>query len=268
MDENPSTETLNQPAGEDTSSETSSVETTTTSPASPAAGESEGTSQGTQTADAPADGENGEHQPERPAQRRIRELVSENKRLQEEQSRFLQMPTGSQPTQKFSDMVQGREEIDPAELDKLAGDYAAQTGGATASLEVAKLRFEMSQDKAVNQYESDQVRVEATYPELNPDSDKYNPVLERAIAETWKNEAVQTQNGLRQINQSVRLTDVAKRYMDAIQSAVERNPSSSTNQTDTLSVTPNATPAREDVAFDDLSLAEQRKYLKSQGYKV
>lgn len=264
MDENPSTEALNESAGEDTSVTTSPVEETTTSPSPAAAGESEGTSQGTQTADVPADAGDSEHQPVRPAARRIRELANENKRLLEEVSRFAQTPTQPQSSQPISEFLKGREEIDPSELDKIVEERVAQAGGAASSLEVQKFRFEMEQKDAVRQYDTDSDAIETRYPALDSKSDQYNPVLERAIAETWKAQAVQGNR----INPSVRLTDVAERYMNAIQSAVERTTPVASSQADTLSVTPTAQPVREDVSFENLSTAEMEKRLKAQGYRI
>jgi hypothetical protein len=270
MDETPTTETLNQPAGEATSTATSSVETPTTSPESPAAATTAGTEPETPAVVAPAEGDPGEHQPERPAQRRIRELVSENKRLSEEAAnRLAQTPTTPQgATQKLSEMLAGKDEIDPAELDKLGEQLAAQAKGADSSTEVRNLRFEMRQEKAVNQFEADQGKVETTYPELNPDSAEYNPVLERAVAETWKKLAVSDMGGIKVINPDIRLTDVAATFDEAIKSAVERRAPGSSNQAENLSITPNPTPVREEVPFEKLTTAQMKENLKAKGYRV
>lgn len=264
-------ETLNPAAGEATSVTTPSVEEPTTSVDETAPQETE-----SQPAETPVEQpQETERQPERPAQRRIRELVNENKRLVEENSRFYQQPTQPQQAPKLSEMLNGRDQIDPSELDQIGQQYAAQAGQAAASLEVAKLRTEMQQKEAVSQYENDQRALEREYPELNPDSDLYNPVLEKAIAENWRKQAIQTNPynaQVKQINPAVRLSDVAKDFMEVAQAAAIRGQAQANESVartvDTSAITPNAQSARDDTPFENKSLAEMERDLRSRGYKI
>jgi len=217
-----------------------------------------------------------DHQQPKPAERRIRSLIEENKRLTEENIKYSQSQTPSQQqAPKLSEQFKDKDTIDLAELDKAGEEIAAQSGVNVARLENAKLRFEMSQEKAVNQYENDGQKVEAKYPVLNPDNKDFNPKLDKLIADTWKKEAVRSNpfdSKLVQIDPSVRLTDIAARVMEAFDDVMEAGKSQASaalaNQADSVSVQPSATPPKGEKKFEDMSIPEMEAHLRAKGIKV
>lgn len=261
----PQTET--PPAGEETSVPASSAAETTTSPETPPADAP------AETPAAPVEETPSEHQPERPAERRIRQLVSEIKEKNKQIESLTQAPVQSPQAPTLSSMLEGRESIDPAELDKIGQQFAAQNGTAAATLEVQKLRFEMSQKEAVTNFNNDQLSVEKLYPQLNPDSPEYNPTIEKIIADKWKREAVKKNPynpNIETIDPTVRLTDVAKDYMDVAMAMVEQTKANTqavlNTQQEETALTPNGEVVNEEVPFEQLSAKEMEAKLKAKGY--
>lgn len=215
-----------------------------------------------------------EHQPARPAERRIRDLASENKRLVEENAKLLsQAPTQSPQTPKLSDLVAGRDSIDPTDLDRIGEQFVAQNGQAAATLEVSKLRFEMQQEKAASQFQSDVRKIEKLYPELNEDAPEYNPVIAEKIQKNWEARAIQVNPlnpKIKTINPNVRLSDVAADFMEVAKAAgahgQQQASAALADHQDTAAVTPNASSPQPEKDFTELSLSEMEAKLKSQGY--
>lgn len=265
----------NSGAVEDNSQPTSPVDELNTSGEAEESKETEGleNSQGDETK--VDDSTKPERQQERPAERRIRQLVDENKRLHEENSRRSASPIQPPQTPKLSQLLQGRDEITPAELDVIGQQFAAQASGAAASLEVQKLEYKLQQKEAVQTYESDTREIEHQYPELNPESDQYNPVLERKVADAWKKLAVQKNPynpNITTINPSVRLTDVAKDYMEVAHAAAESGKATASanlaKNADHASLRPGGESTRSERDFKDLSYEEMERTLRKKGHDI
>jgi hypothetical protein len=216
-----------------------------------------------------------EHQPARPAERRIRDLASDNKRLVEENANLLaQVPATSPQTPTLSSMVAGRDSIDPSELDKIGEQFVAQTGQAAATLEVSKLRFEMQQKEAASQFQSDVRKVEKLYPELNEDSPEYNPVIAEKVQKNWEARAIQVNPlnpKIKTINPQVRLADVAKDFMEVAKAAGAHGQQTASAalaaSEDTAALTPSASAPAPEVAFEDMTLKQQEAELRKKGHK-
>jgi hypothetical protein len=213
-----------------------------------------------------------EHKPERPAESRIRSLVSENKRLAEENRNLTSAPIQAPQTQSLSSILEGKESVSPEELDQIGKNFAAQSSTATAQLEVSLLRHEMAQEKAVNQFENDANSIQTLYPQLDEKSSEYNPVLDRLITEQWEAQAIQVNPSnpkVKTLNPNIRLADVAKRYMEAVQSVVETTKANTAAVLDTqrseAALTPNSEPATPEKPFEELSLKEMETKLRAQG---
>jgi hypothetical protein len=217
-----------------------------------------------------------ERQPSR-AERRINQLTGQLKQVTASQQATVPLPTVSPQVPRLSEMLQGRESIDPAELDQIGQRVvqgAVQTARGLNSLEVQQLRQEITQQRAVDEVEKDAAILPVQYDELNPDSPKYNPILEEKIEAAFKARAV-VRNPYNpsqvMVDPSVRLSDVAKDYVEVARAAAEQGRSQTNaalaQQVDTGALTPTTnTVAEKSVA--DMSLAEHEAYLKAKGYDL
>lgn len=214
-----------------------------------------------------------ERQP-RPAESRIKGLLQENKDLREQLS-TIPAPGQSPQAPKLSDLFQGKEQIMPDELDK-AGQEVWQEGAQTArglnSLEVAQLRQEMVIRDAINETDKTAAQLPSEYEELNPKSSNYNPALDRKIAETYQQRAVRDVNGVKTLDPSVKLADVAKNEVEFYREATESGKAQTSNtlasQADESAITPTSTTPAPDKSFEDMSLKEQEAYLRAKGHDV
>lgn len=139
-----------------------------------------------------------------------------------------------------------------------------QTAGAIAQLQVKR---ELEQQSAINHFERDTELVPRKYDELNPDSPSFSPELDEAIALEYQERAfrpVYDQQGNligRQLDPSVRLSDIADRQMKAARAFASR---SSANIRDRVNATADTTairPGGEKPAakeFKDLTLEEMK----------
>lgn len=210
-----------------------------------------------------------ERQP-RPAERRIQELVQQNKQLKE-QLVTAPVPQISPQPPKLSELIQGRESLDPAELDQLGQQvYAqgAQVARSTNGLEVAQLRQEMVIRDAINETDKTAAQLPNEYKELNPNDTGFNPALEAKIVSRYQKEAVR--NGT--FDPSVKLADIAKEEVEFYREATEYGKAQTSaalaTQADQAAVTPtNATPTP-DKTFEQMSLPEQEAYLRAQGHDI
>lgn len=214
-----------------------------------------------------------EPQPERqprPAERRINELVQQNKELKERLS-TVPIPQPSPQAPKLSDLFQGKEQIMPDELDK-AGQEVWQQGAQAAqgltSLEVAQLERKLEMKDAINDTERTVAQLPNEYEELNPNSPKYNLALDNKIADAYQARAVR--GG--QLDTSVKLADIAKAEVEFYREATEAGKSQTSNtlasQAEEAAITPTSTTPQPDKSFEDMSLAEQEAYLRSKGHDI
>lgn len=277
-DQAPAPEAQNAPAVEDNSPAPSpAVEPTTSEPTNaPVAQEpsTDDTAVAAPVAEEPA--AEPERQPSR-AERRIQQLTGQLKELSSPQQATVPIPQVSPQAPKLSEQFAGKEYIDPAELDAAGQkvyESAAQTAQGRNTLEVQQLRHELTQQRAVDEVEKDASILPTQYEELNPDSPKYNAVLEDKIEAAYKARAVVTNPynpSVRMVDPSVRLADVAKDFIDVARAAAEQGKAQTTatlaQQQDTSAITPTSdTPVEK--SLDSMSLDEHEQYLKSKGYDI
>lgn len=182
------------------------------------------------------------------AEKRIRDLVEENKRLKEQSNQ----PFPNEPSLQFPQYEPG-EEIQPERLQQ----DVVQTASAIASLQTQN---HIQQFEASSNLDRDIELLPAKYPELNEESSNYNPVLEEKISEAYKARAFK--NG--QLDPTVRLADVAKDFIDVARSAATQTSAEMKNavakQADESAVRPTGSQKTER-PFSDLSIAEMEAKL-------
>jgi len=213
-------------------------------------------------------------EPERPsrAQSRIQELSAKLKEAGTQPSyvpQFTQSPTAP----KLSELVAGQDSINPEQLDQLGNQVfqqGAQTGQGLSSLEVQALRQEMAQKEAINNYSSDEVRVEQLIKDAGLDG---NSVLDAKIAKEYQARAVkQTPDGRIIIDPNVRLTDIAKENIELAKSSAETGRAQTSANLEALqdngAVIPNSDAVAPPKAFEDMTLKEMEAHLRTQGRDV
>lgn len=269
MDENP-TPMAEIVAVEDNSPQPSPVAEPTTSTTT-----QEPVAEPTQTETAPAaepQEQVVERQPSR-AERRIQQLTGQLKEFTAAQQASAPIPTLTPQAPRISDLLQGQESVDPAELDRLVERREQAVRGMNA-LEVQQLRHELTQQRAVDEIEKEASILPTQYEELNPDSPRFNPILEQKIEAAYKQRAVITNPynpNMKMVDPSVRLSDVARDFIEVARAAAQQG-SAQTNaalaqQVDNSAITP-TTGAPSEKSFDDMSLAEQEAYLRAKGYNI
>lgn len=230
-------------AVEDNSVDTSPVDETNTSVEQETDGESE--EQQVDATDTEEQSE-AERKPTR-AEKRIRDLVEENKRLKEQFNQPL-----ADPSLQFPQYNPG-EEIAPERLQQ----DVVQTANAIASLQTQN---QLQQFEARSNLSRDVEVLPAQYPELDETSPEYNPVLEEKIEAAFKARAFK--NG--QLDPSVRLADVAKDFIDVARSAATKSSADIKNavakQADESAVRPTGSN-KTDRDFKDLSIEEMEARL-------
>ena len=215
-----------------------------------------------------------EHQP-KPAERKIRSLIEENKRYKEEFER-LQIPSTppSEPLSKSIDQALDEYgNVDLTKLDKIADDRAAQAATSTTTLEVTKLRQELALKDALAQNERDVATLERE-PELDPESPQFNKVLEQKIVDAYKARAVKPNPynpKVSYLDTTVRLADVAQEYLEVARAAVEQGRSqanaSLASLADNAAMSPGIETAPEK-SFADMTTTEMEAHLRATGHKI
>lgn len=128
-------------------------------------------------------------------QKRFRKM-SEKIRSQADEIRNYQ-PQQQQPYQPDPQNAPGfyvdpNKEYTTTELQNMAEQYAATTGRALASMEVQQLRSELERKELArdleSRYHNDLSYVEKTHPELNEDSEDFDPQLAERIAKRYERE--------------------------------------------------------------------------------
>lgn len=235
----------NTEVAEDSNFDTSPVDETNTSVEQETDGES-----GQEQVEAPdteATNSEAERKPTR-AERRIRDLVEENKRLKEQSNQ----PLYADPSLQLPQYEPG-EEIQPERLQQ----DVVQTASAIANLQT---QAQIQQFEARSNLDRDVEVITTKYPELNEDSPEYNPVLEEKIEAAFKARAFK--NG--QLDPTVRLADVAKDFIDVYQSAATKSSADIKNavakQADESAVRPTGSNKAER-DFKDLSIKEMEERL-------
>lgn len=244
MDDNPQDQAQNDVAVEDNSPDTSPVEEQTTS-------ESQATEDTAEQAqiDEPAVEETTE--PERKptrAERRIRDLVDENKRLSEQSN---QLPQSFQAPPV--PVLTPGEEISQE-------DYQAHVVQAADAIAGLRTQQQIQNLKAEMQLERDVEILPKEYPQLDENSPEYNPVLIEKIEKAYKERAFR--NG--QVDPSVRLADVAKDFVEVAQSAANKSSADMKNavaRTADESALPPNSSVKADKPFAEKSIEEMEAEL-------
>lgn len=208
------------------------------------------------------------------AERRIQQLSA---RLKEANAQPSYVPQFQQSPQapNLSDLIGNQDTIEPDALNKLGQQLyqqGAQTSQGLSSLEVQALRNEIQQKEAISNYSRDEETLPMKYEELNPDSARYNAVLDEKISKAYADRAVkQTQNGL-WVDPSVKLSDVAQDWIELARSSADSGRAQSAQNLAALADNSAITPGSETVApaktFDQMNLKEMEAHLRAQGRDV
>lgn len=254
MDENTSS-AENIEVAEDSNVDTSPVAETNTSVDQ----ETDSTSDEQQVDAAEAEDTNSEaeRKPTR-AEQRIRELNSKVRQLEQQNQQF----QGYQQAPQFQTDENGEITIDS--LNQTTAQLAQQIAGQTVQQAIA-------QERAQNNLDRDIEVISSTYPELDEKSDLYTPELEEAITKEYQEKAFkvvgidpQTGQAKYQLDPSVRLADVAKRYLDGARALANKSSAEMKNAVartaDETAVRPTGSPST-DKNFSDLSIEEMEAKL-------
>ena len=238
-------EAENTSVAEDSNLDTSPVDESNTSVEQETDGQSE--EQQVEATDTEATNSEAERKPTQ-AERRIRDLVQENKRLKEQSNQ----PIFADPSLQLPQYEPG-EEILPERLQQ----DVVQTANAIASLQTQN---QIQQFEARTNLDRDVEVLSTKYPELDETSSSYNPVIEEKIEAAFKARAFK--NG--QLDPSVRLADVAKDFIDVARSAATKSSADIKNavakQADESAIRPTGAQTS-DKSFSDLSIEEMESKL-------
>jgi hypothetical protein len=246
------------------------------SPPAPPTSETTTSSETTETVAAPPAAEEPvvepERQPVRPAQRKIQNLIAENKVLRDQIGNVTTAQVPSPQLQPLSQQIQGQE-IMPEDLDRLVEQREAQRSNAL-ELKIGLLEQKQVAERAYSDFEKDAALLPRDYPELDPDSKQYSAVLEEKISERWKQLAVRPNPynpQLSYIDPNVRLTDVAKDYIEVARAFADQGKTAMAEARDSLvdngAIIPNSDAPKEKT-FGDMTLKEQESYLRAKGHDI
>lgn len=179
------------------------------------------------------------------AERRIRQL---SEQLKQERESHQQPPQYQQPQYP---------QVDPgAEL--TPEQYQQHVVQAADTIAAARVREQMEQYQAQSNLDKDIETLPTLYPELDEESDSFDPVVYDRVVERFKREAFN--NG--RLNPNARLADVAKDYIEVARAAAERSNASIKQNiektVDESAVKPNAT-ARPEKSPSDMSIEEMEE---------
>lgn len=242
MDEDNTVQAENTPVAEDSNVDTSPVVEEQTSV------ETETEGQSPSAEETPVETEvEAERKPTR-AERRIRDLVDENKRLKEQQGQqfqqFQQPPVPS---------IEPGAELTPEQ-------YQQHLVQAADSIAQVRVQQQLEQYKAEANLDRDVEVLPKQYPELDENSPEYNPVLIEKIESAYKARAFN--NG--SLNPSVRLADVAKDFVDVARAAAKQSTTEMKNAVaktaDTTAVRPGA-GVRQEKDASEMSIEELEQKL-------
>jgi len=199
----------------------------------------------------------------------INDLLGNLKQFRDQAS----SPVPEMPQPRLSELLQGRESLDPAELDQL-GQQVAQASTVNADLKYAQLATRVAINEAITEAERDAAVVTNTYDELKKDTPTYSEKLEQKIEARFKREAF-IPNPLNPkqmlLNPRAKLADIAKEEVEAWRQAVESGKAQTNatlaTQSDNSAVTP-TTDSPVEKSFDDMSLEEQENYLRAKGHQI
>ena len=245
MDENTG-QAENVVAAEDSSVDTSPVDETTTSDVQETEAETSSAEESS------VETEDAERKPTR-AERRIRDLAEENKRLREQYNQPLTQ-FNTPPQQLFED---GRE-YTAQELEQ----RVVQAANGIAQLQT---KAQIDQYKAEVNLDRDTEILPTKYPELDDaNKDEFVPELVEAIEEEFKMKAFR--NGY--LDPSVRLADVAERHVKAARAVAKRVSANMKNSVastaDTAALAPGG-GVKQEKSLENMSYDEIEAHMKQKG---
>lgn len=199
---------------------------------------------------------------DRSANGRIRELLKENKELKENPQVTEQFKQSTPEQQKrFSQMLEGREDVTPQELDNLANQYLNQNLQQLDRAVDLRLEQRLSQERARQTLEADIQALEKNEV-LQEDSE-----LEETIVGLWRdasNARFDSEGKLISYNPNVRLADFAEKQLKLIEKRTERGRAADkatlSQQADESAVAPSA-KSKPEKAAEEKSIAELEKEL-------
>lgn len=270
------TPVVSAPAVEDNSPQPSPVAEPTTSVEAAPVGAAEPAQVTEPAATAPTT--DTEHQPSR-LERRIDQLESKSAGINNVLNNLRQYreqasaPVPEVPLPRLSELVQGKESLDPAELDQM-GQQVAQAQRVNTDLRYQQLEQRMAINEAITEAEKDAAVAFNTYDELKDTSPAYSKSLEQRIEARYQREAFVPNplNPMQKIlNPNIKLADIAREEVDAFRQAVELGKAQTSAalavQADQSAVTPTSdSPVEKSV--EDMSLEEHEAYLRNKGYHV
>jgi hypothetical protein len=149
------------------------------------------------------------HQPR--AERRIRELARKNREL-EQQQQYNGTPNFGLPPQL--PRYEPGAEISPEQLQRDVAQAADGIAQLRVQQALAQYDQRAQQQQRMQQLESDVHRVEGIYPELNPDSDKYDSRLSSRVTRLYEKAAAS--------NPTLRLSDFVADAMELAGAGTDR----------------------------------------------
>lgn len=207
-----------------------------------------------------------EAKPTRQEKRQSR-LAQINEQLSQqpaERQQLQQQPT-QQERKRLSELLQGRDEVQPEELDQIADQWATQHSGIGNVDAIVDMK--LAQRDAYNNARNEVVEVMGR-DEFNPDSDSYNPNLEQATLRTWEKAArVQyDQNGnVVSFDPTVSLREIADQFLEVGQSYANKKLTDTnatlSQQADEGAVTGGTQVAKSKKSFSDMSIEEMEAQL-------
>ena len=199
--------------------------------------------------------ENTESKRDRSAEGRIKELIDKNKNLTQQQQRQFAESTPQQQ-KKFTDYLQGRNDISPEELNQVANQYLADVQGNLMQQTDSLVNLRLQEREARQRLENEANQVS----EL--EIVKENPEVEGLILETWQKQANAQfdQNGnLISFNPNVSLAEVANKQAEVLEKYATKGRANDkqvlSQQAEESAVTPSAkSPEPKDAS--DMSIKE------------
>lgn len=189
-----------------------------------------------------------EQKPRNNAQSRIKELLSAKKEAESERDRMAQLMQQT-PNMELP------EELSPEEY------RALQFNSNQVAQEVQGLKRELAYKDLSSEMDS----VVATVPELNPESESYNPVLEELIAQNFDEGYIIKDSTGRFVGTKKSFKEFAQKQVNAFREAETRGATHSQKvlqkQASEAAVTDQSTSTSESKPFESLSIHDMEKQL-------
>lgn len=182
---------------------------------------------------------------------RFKQVLEENKQLKSQIGQPVPTTPQAANGQSFSQMLQGRETVDPSELDQLAEQFAGQKAQAMVDIKVGNLEQKIVQEKAYDALVNESKQVEQE-PEFDPKSDSYVPGLEEKVAQAYEARAVRLlpnpydqTKPIRMLDPNVSFQKIANEYIEVARAAADRGRSTAVSSRESLADTASVTPTPE-----------------------